>query len=216
MLKVYVSDISKELMRENDDDYFKRLLLRVSKQRKEKVISLKNRKDQLRSIFVYLLALKAVNAMLKETGKPPANEIVFSYGENGKPVLLSEDGMKVNMSHSGNYVACVAGRENAGIDIQVFKGYKDSVVKRYFSPTEQEALKEDETCEKAFYDIWVQKEAYIKYTGLGMKQPLSGFNVLGLEHEKTVCFSVSEECSLAVCCDKQVPVCEKVVFETLV
>ena len=163
----------------------------LSEQRKEKALALRNINDKRLSVAASLLLQEAITEWTGCAQEP----FYFAYDGNGKPMLPAaytkslhwggkrtgnpERDIYVNLSHSGDYVACVIGDEPVGIDIQKWRGYKEAVSERYFHIKELEKLSAvpTEDRERLFYFIWARKEAYIKYTGLGMRQNLNLFNV---------------------------------------
>ena len=187
MIKIYYKKVDK---RACDNALLSNVIL--SEQRKEKALACRNITDRYLSVAATLLVQEALNEWTGCEQEP----FCFAYDTNGKP-CFSEDYVKgikwgtgsitdvreyiyVNLSHSGEYVACAIGDEAVGIDIQKLRGYKEALAKRYFHKEELACLLNAPTDDKEsiFYRIWTRKEAYIKYTGLGMKQDLSLFSVL--------------------------------------
>lgn len=85
--------------------------------------------------------------------------------EKGKPFFKDSD-IYFNISHSRNIWACLVGRSCCGLDIQYIRpcGYK-KIAGRFFSETEQQYVSEKGI--DGFFDIWVRREAYGKFTGEG-------------------------------------------------
>ena len=108
--------------------------------------------------------------------------------DTGKP-YLEGGAIEFSESHSGDYFVCICGRTPLGIDIEILRENEDNsrelsnkygkIAGRFF--TESEALYAA-ISETAFLDVWVRKEAYIKLTGLGLKQGLSGFEAASYNH----------------------------------
>ena len=69
-----------------------------------------------------------------------------------------------NMSHAGNYVACVVSDSCVGIDIEGKRKISESVAKRYFTDAERKSIQTD----KDFFRLWTFKEALGKYSGQGI------------------------------------------------
>lgn len=153
----------------------------------------------------------------------------FTKGKYGKPVLSGHPGIYVNWSHSGSYVAVSIGDEENGVDIQEHqKGYLPHVAERFFHEEEKKRLAEilqkseleaaDPQQEKmrirqeqlaVFYEIWTKKEAYIKYTGLGMAQDLRLFDTANLNGAECYSFDKIAGYSIAFCCAKSTELYEK-------
>lgn len=120
----------------------------------------------------------------------PMNEIVYQYGENGKPMLAEgviRDGRTVdfNMSHSGRYAVLAVSDAVVGIDIEKRRHGRERVAERCFCRQEYEdimsAATEEERDER-FLRYWTMKEAYIKRVGKGLQIPLDSFRILRKEH----------------------------------
>lgn len=110
----------------------------------------------------------------------PAPELRFTYSSHGKPSL---DGLPpandvaFNLSHSGDYgVVAFTRRRGIGIDLEhVRERHKHArLAERYFSPRENVWLRTLPPQEslRAFYRLWVVKEAWLKATGKGLSVPL--------------------------------------------
>ena len=114
-----------------------------------------------------------------------AETIRFSYGPYGKPALGGDhesSTLRFNMSHSRG-VALVAVTEDKalGVDVEYIRAdfATEDIARRFFSPREVEtfnAVPNDQRV-AAFFRCWTRKEAYIKAIGLGLSQPLDGFDV---------------------------------------
>lgn len=96
-------------------------------------------------------------------GKPEFDwdKIKESYND-GRGVYA--DSIHFNMSHAGNYVACVVADSCVGIDIEGKRRISESVARRYFSQSERESIKSDDD----FFKLWTFKEALGKYSGQGI------------------------------------------------
>lgn len=126
--------------------------------------------------------LRAV--LSRYVGTDPA-VIILSYGDHGKPFLAEPcgaPGIQFNVSHAGDValIAVTKGR-GVGIDIEAIdsRAYQEAIVRRFFSPHEQDALRSipEAGRERTFIVFWTRKEACIKASGLGFSLPLSSFDV---------------------------------------
>lgn len=121
-------------------------------------------------------------------------DLTFRKNKDGKPTIAEYPDFYYNLSHSKEYVALVTDCDPVGIDVEGSRfGYQE-LAKRFFSETEQEALKEHWSDEE-FTRIWTRKESYLKASGYGMRMPLDGFSTLGeqvLLNEK-MCSDMIEE-----------------------
>lgn len=90
-----------------------------------------------------------------------------------------------NLSHSGDYVLCSVDMEcdeetQVGCDIETVRETDLKVAKRFFCPSEYEAiLREDNIIlqRDTFYRFWVLKESFMKATREGMALDLSDFEI---------------------------------------
>ncbi len=103
--------------------------------------------------------------------------------EKGRPFVEGEP-LFVSATHSGGRVICAVCRERVGIDAEFpcLRGRTadyQGIAARFFSPLEQAYVKE--RGEEGFFEIWVRKEAYMKYTGKGMAY---GFRRIPTRDEK--------------------------------
>jgi len=112
------------------------------------------------------------------------SHVRFCYGARGKPTVdpaLGSD-LTFNLSHSHGLALFVVGRRRRlGIDVERIRQDRnwDGIARRFFSRNEAAAL----LCvappqrARAFYACWTRKEAFVKATGEGIRQPLSSFEV---------------------------------------
>ncbi len=115
--------------------------------------------------------------------KPEA--LRFSYGPYGKPALDGEHKdcpLRFNMSHShGVGLVAVSEGKELGVDVEYIRAdfATEDIARRFFSPREVAAFNAlpPELRVNAFFRCWTRKEAYIKAIGLGLSQPLDGFDV---------------------------------------
>ena len=112
--------------------------------------------------------------------KPGA--IRFSYGPYGKPALSNDSTLRFNMSHSrGVALVAVTDAREVGVDVEYIRAdfATEDIARRFFSPCEVEAFNglSNDLQVAAFFRCWTRKEAYIKAIGLGLSQPLDGFDV---------------------------------------
>ena len=111
--------------------------------------------------------------------------LAFTAGPRGKPALSSDWRQKrieFNVSHAADYALLALGLGNRlGVDIESVKRQVDyrALANRFFSAAEQAAfnkLPAGAAC-AAFYRVWSRKEAFLKATGQGLADGLSGFSV---------------------------------------
>ena len=114
------------------------------------------------------------------------NQILFSYGDRGKPYV---ENVYFNLAHSQNLaIYAVCGDREVGIDLEYidFKVDVNAIAKRYFLRSEQEFIKNLSDRANyvakylAFYRAWTLKEAYGKATGQGLANILNSLDISSL------------------------------------
>ena len=114
----------------------------------------------------------------------PPEKIEFHYGPQGKPSLSATHNSKVSFSVSHSQTmglfAFAEGRE-VGVDIEEvkedFKGMQ--IASHFFSGEEIAGLAKlpPDQADKAFFECWTGKEAYVKARGEGLSLPLRDFGI---------------------------------------
>ena len=115
-----------------------------------------------------------------------ADEIGFDYSENGKPFIPASD-MAFNVSHSGAWFVLAIGRNGRiGVDIEAVRRDMDvsAIAVRYFTPEENELIKNAGDPHPLFFRLWARKEAYVKACGSALFRELSSFGVPPADGEK--------------------------------
>ena len=106
----------------------------------------------------------------------------FSENKYGKPQLAqNEQNLQFNLSHSGEYALLAIGQKYPlGVDLELFSAreYLD-LAKYMFSKAELTAIQNvhPKLQPITFFNIWAQKEAFIKACGLGLSYPTQEFDV---------------------------------------
>jgi phosphopantetheinyl transferase len=83
------------------------------------------------------------------------------------------DRIDFNLSHSGDWVICVIGRDcRVGVDIEAprrRRAYR-ALAAEYFAAAESERLATlpEDSCREAFYQLWTLKESYLKARKVGI------------------------------------------------
>lgn len=89
-------------------------------------------------------------------------------GEHGKPFFTLRPKLHYNISHSGKYVVCVMADQEVGIDIQQHKQVNFEKMLQKLVPSEMVSeIIAAEDVSAAFFEQWVLREAYTKWTGEG-------------------------------------------------
>jgi len=106
-------------------------------------------------------------------------------GEKGKPFFAGLQGPErkgkpevyFSVSHSGDFWGCLMAGEPVGFDMEVIRERVnfEKIAKRYFAEEEYKLVLSSGL--EAFFDVWVRKEAYVKYLGSGLATGLDTFSV---------------------------------------
>lgn len=172
MFDAYILEIDRNLMR---NEYEEKLQM-VSPNKREQIECFHRLEDAQRTLLADVL----IRGIISHKLGLPNKDIAFGLNEYGKPSLLSHPNFHFNLSHSGQYVACVVGDSAVGIDVEEIKQADLKIAERFFTENETRYIlsRPDNEQSKAFYRIWTMKEAYIKREGKGLSIPLNSFNVL--------------------------------------
>jgi 4'-phosphopantetheinyl transferase len=169
-----------------DDSVLEALMKRVDKTRIEKASRFKRLPDKVCSLVGGALVQNALKDYIAENealefSTEDVLDISYVLVENGKPYVKNYPSFHFSLSHSGDYVALAAAGIPVGIDVQEERvSDSDKLAERFFSEKENEMLRkiaDDEERSHMFFRIWSAKEAYIKMTGHGLQEDLSGFHI---------------------------------------
>ena len=153
----------------DDDKWFNYL----SEKRIEKVKKLKRREQKAESIGAELLLRRAVKDITGTDEIP-----LWDTDKNGKLYLARHNDIYVNLSHSGDYAACVSSSSPVGIDIQKYRECDIKTAKRFFSPDETAFIESSSDLTDAFFFVWTRKESLTKAAGKGIAVNMRMFSVL--------------------------------------
>lgn len=149
--------------------------------------------------------------------------LTFTKGKYGKPELCNDPALQFNLSHSGDHALLAVGLIHPlGIDLEQFSARPYlGIGEQLFSKRENLALRSADprlTC-LTFFNIWSQKEAFIKASGLGLTYPTDQFDVPILSstpqiipdnlHQrswKILSFMPRIACSAALCYDPSIDI----------
>ncbi len=87
---------------------------------------------------------------------------------HGKPYFPAYPQIAFNYSHCCKGILCGVSSKRIGVDIETVRPYKIRLAHRVCHPREREFLENAEDSALIFTKLWVCKEAYGKYTGLGI------------------------------------------------
>ncbi len=109
-----------------------------------------------------------LNKVLKEY--QITDEII--YNKYGKPYLKNNE-YYFNISHSGIYTVLVIASSEVGVDIQKIT-MKEKVIDRICTEEEKKMINTPDD----FTIMWVKKESYVKYLGIGLEYGLENVDTL--------------------------------------
>ncbi len=113
--------------------------------------------------------------------KENVTNVEIVYNNYGKPYLKNNE-LYFNLSHDRNMTVLVTSNKEIGVDIE-YLTYKQSVVNKYFTPIEQEIIKNSKDKEYDFTKIWVMKESYVKMLGIGITYGLQNVDTVVLANK---------------------------------
>lgn len=99
---------------------------------------------------------------------------IIDYGERGKPFLTNYASLHFNISHCRSHVAIAIHSSPVGVDIECRRKVSQSLIKRVCSKSEQLSIAASQDADMEFLRLWTRKEAYLKFTGTGIVEPLTG------------------------------------------
>ena len=120
----------------------------------------------------------------------------FKRTKDGKP--YAEGKACFNISHSGSFAAVAVSDSEVGIDIERIRDVNLGIAKK-FSREEREYILSAENPQKAFFEIWTAKEAYLKKYGTGLTVPLDSFSAVGM---KNIYKFIYEDYIITVCSEE--------------
>ena len=131
----------------------------------------------------YVVAHALLRSILGRIAGVAPNELVFRYGQRGKPELAGPvQNLQFNMSHSRDVMLiAVAHGRRVGVDIEHIDEPGDvrRIAARFLSPRDRDAIERlpADRQRDAFLRCWTRKEAYMKARGDGISRPLDDFEV---------------------------------------
>ena len=196
-----------------DETCFRTQYALVSEDRKKKIDQCAKQEDKWRSLGAYMLLRKMIadetartGAALKES-ELEEDTLVFIIGEHGKPAIKGMSGFYFNLSHSGNYVACVISDGEVGIDIQNRTKSNERIAERVFDNWKKDYFESGtlpdtdylgiiaaQDKEMRFCEMWCLTESQNKLTGMGLSKKKEKDNAV----MSTRLFDVDHDYKMAV------------------
>lgn len=121
--------------------------------------------------------------------------------DKGKPYVEQSDSaapVYISVSHSGAYFVCLISDCPVGVDIQTERKVNAGRIgRRCFTCREQQLA--ERQGDDGFFSLWTRKEAYSKYTGLGMEEILKGTEVIGRDDVEFTDFQLEKGVYCSCC-----------------
>jgi len=129
----------------------------------------------------FILAHALCRLMLSSEGEYEPSFWEFGIEPQGRPyVMNSQLPLDFNLSHTSGMVGCAVstfGRVGFDLEYCLRSANIENLVKKKFALEESEDVLSlsDQEQRNQFFRYWTLKEAYIKATGKGLRQPLDSF-----------------------------------------
>ena len=125
----------------------------------------------------YIVAHGVVRKLLGGCLQRSAKELEFEFSTRGKPRLKNAD-VEFNLAHSDELGLLAVTRGTVvGVDVERIRPMPDGldIAKRFFSAREVADFEPvvAEARDRAFFNLWTRKEAWLKATGDGIAESLS-------------------------------------------
>jgi 4'-phosphopantetheinyl transferase len=124
----------------------------------------------------------ALRELLADRVGVTPERVSLASGPFGRPVLVHEQSLDFNMSHSGSHgLIVLSSGSRVGVDIEMHATDFDwrTVADLALTPQERTHIEQLNAHAKleAFYKIWVMKESILKATGVGLAEDLRHLSV---------------------------------------
>ncbi len=115
--------------------------------------------------------LSALSELSEHDMRSLQEEARLARGKHGKPYLVNNRYF-ISFSHSGEYALCAISDEEIGVDMQEVRPIKEESLRNKICSTEELLRLSSEGLNRGedIFRIWTAKEAYVKYTGEGLKK----------------------------------------------
>lgn len=91
-------------------------------------------------------------------------------GAEGKPCFPDHPHLQFNLSHSGALLLCALSARPVGVDIECIRPRREGLFRYALTEAEHARFQALGGDWPAFYTLWTRKEAWCKYTGLGLRR----------------------------------------------
>ena len=163
MLKIYWADA--DVLRPVNENC-------LSGYRRRSISGVKNEQVKKLSLCAETLLIKALQIECCDIPLP----LLIEADEYGKPYLRGQE-FSFNISHSSHFAACALADYPVGLDLQIRTAARKSLIRRFFSEAEQEAIFGTNEPDSAFTRLWCRKESFLKAIGIGLRLELASFDL---------------------------------------
>lgn len=127
-------------------------------------------RQELRDLYITAHALKRLS-IADRLGAPDPRTLRFAAGARGKPVLRDAP-LHFNLSHSRGVCAVALSQHGpCGVDVEAHDARRNfAALMKAMTASERKLIQAAEHPQVAFVQRWVIKEAYSKFTGLGLAE----------------------------------------------
>ena len=175
-MQLYFMDLSEN----TDPSRYDVLLSLLPAERQIEISGFRFAEDRRLRVMADVLVRSRISHMLHV----PFSDLQFGTNQYGKPHLIDHPSVHFNISHTRNALAVGLADEPLGIDVERITQADIRIARRAFTPDEcayvfADPQKQDER----FFQVWTQKEAYMKWTGSGFHmdpRKLDVMNQVGL------------------------------------
>lgn len=91
-------------------------------------------------------------------------------GAEGKPRFPHHPHLHFNLSHSGALTLCALSARPVGVDLECIRPRREGLFRYALTDKEYDQFAALGGDWPAFYTLWTRKEAWCKYTGLGLRR----------------------------------------------
>lgn len=171
-MKVFYEAIPEKLNAQEKENY-----LRLIDEERIDAVLKKIERGQIETLYANMLAKRELSKILGCA----IDEVVFSFGKNGKPLLENDKDICFSISHSGKYAAVAVADKPVGVDVEKIKPVSPSVINRVCTDSEKDFLEKSDNIDRDFIKLWTLKECAVKASGAGLADNLKNhtFDISG-------------------------------------
>lgn len=126
-------------------------------------------------------------------------QLLFEYGKYGKP-YLKDGALYFSLSYTHGVCLIALSDSEIGADIERLRAAKPNVASRCFTDAENSYLYQNmELFDQRFYELWTQKEAYLKYTGEGFYRSPKSVDVLSCPIRRSLYTLTANDVIISLC-----------------